>query len=819
MASKVELELIALTRKAGGDIDKFASGASSAMNALKVVAAAALAVFASRKILGAVTDVTKAASIQEDAVNSLNSSLKLAGDFSVEASADLQKFAADLQGVTTIGDETSLRMLALAKSFGVTNEDAKKLVTAAADLSEVTGMSLDSAVRNLGKTYGGLTGELGEVIPALKDLTKEQLQSGAALDFVSKRFGGAAEAATNTYSGAVKQLTNSFGDFKEELGFIITESPDLINLIKGLKDSFGLLGKFVNDNADSVRDLIGSGLKKLIIEMDIVGKSAKSLIDSFGRLTDVFGDIGLATDKSTDAYRDHLGVIGNVTRGVLLIEGAFLSATNGILAAVAVIPGADKLFGDLTEAAKNLSDKMIENKKALIDLETPYEMHDMALERVRKEYEQSQRSVEDLTGSVKKMREEVAKPVEFKIDEDWWRQGAGTPGNKGFVGPLPQDTGPTVRGGIGGDLFSEIPLLNDLKAFGKAVNDTTKAIGMSVLQNITKGKAGGQAVLGAAATAGATAFGLPPQIAGPLGSIVTDLAGATKEEAEQMARDFALGITEGIKALVENAPAFITALAENSGEIITAIIAAIPDIIVAFVKAQPMIAEALVMELVNGIKFQMENIGPSFTALADNFKEGFQNATQGLIDGVTNFPTAFGEQLPKLAEDFASSIGSAFKSAFESGGELIKDIGTGFKNAATTFVTELVAKAREVVDALTPKPLKDAGLGKGKGGIFGGTVVPGFLATGGFVKGSGVKDTVPAMLTPGELVIDRTTGPRLNRFLDSAEGGGGSNDVLLSRILDLLERPQTVQTEVRLDNRVLADIILQLNRSGARLTA
>src|SRR5690606_24149038 len=142
----------------------------------------------------------------------------------------------------------------------------------------------------------------------------------------------------------------------------------------------------------------------------------------------------------------------------------------------------------------------------------------------------------------------------------------------------------------------EVSLLEKMLDFFKG--DFGKTVGLSFAQNITKGKAGGQAVLGAAG--GALAEAALPGAGAIVGPILTDLAGATKEEAKQMAKDFELGITEGIKALVENAPAFVEALAENSGEIITAIIAAGPKITAAFIKMQPQIAKALIMELVNG---------------------------------------------------------------------------------------------------------------------------------------------------------------------------------------------------------------------------
>ena len=95
-----------------------------------------------------VTQGIQAAQVQEDAINQLNTALALAGDFSIEASQDLQAYASQLQSMTVIGDEAILKQLSLAKAFGASNEQSKKLVEAAIDLSAATGISLDSAVKN-----------------------------------------------------------------------------------------------------------------------------------------------------------------------------------------------------------------------------------------------------------------------------------------------------------------------------------------------------------------------------------------------------------------------------------------------------------------------------------------------------------------------------------------------------------------------------------------------------------------------------------------------------------------------------------------------
>lgn len=204
-----------------------------------------------------------AASAQDDAINQLNQSLAAAGTFSEATSQDIQDFASSLQQVTTIGDETTLQMVALAQNFTTTADEAKELTAAAVDLSAATGMSLDSAVRNLGKTYAGLAGELGESIPQLRNLTQEQLKSGAAIELVQTRFAGFASSLRNTFSGSVAAFNNAFGDFLERLGQLVTQSPVLIRVIGFISDKFVELSKSLAQFGDQ-GDVVGEIIIKVI---------------------------------------------------------------------------------------------------------------------------------------------------------------------------------------------------------------------------------------------------------------------------------------------------------------------------------------------------------------------------------------------------------------------------------------------------------------------------------------------------------------------------------------------------------------------------
>lgn len=202
---------------------------------LKNAFVGAVAVFGGAQFI---RSITEAAAVQQDAVNQLNTSLATAGTFSAEASEGFQKLASELQAQSRFGDEVILQQAALARNYARSNEEAQDLIKVSIDLAEATGISLDSAVRNLGKTFSGLTGELGEAVPQVRGLTAEQLKAGEALRVLADRFGGAALGSIRTFSGATEQLSNTFGDFLEQLGATITQSPETIGVIKTFSQIF-----------------------------------------------------------------------------------------------------------------------------------------------------------------------------------------------------------------------------------------------------------------------------------------------------------------------------------------------------------------------------------------------------------------------------------------------------------------------------------------------------------------------------------------------------------------------------------------------------
>jgi hypothetical protein len=243
MAEKLEFDL-----KVGvNNLSKALSDATNSSKKLGDTVSVALASFggglalkgfnALGNAIGSATDFLKdsvrAAAEQEAALNKLSQALRATGSFSAQAVEDFSQFASELQKTSIFGDEVVIGQIAIAKSLGATNAQAKDLVQAAANLSATFGGSLEENVSKLGKTLNGLVNrDLKNAIPELKGLSEESLRSGEALRIVNERFAGAAASELNTYAGRTTELSNAFGDLQEEIGFFITQSESVNSIIK-----------------------------------------------------------------------------------------------------------------------------------------------------------------------------------------------------------------------------------------------------------------------------------------------------------------------------------------------------------------------------------------------------------------------------------------------------------------------------------------------------------------------------------------------------------------------------------------------------------
>lgn len=199
------------TKKGKNFADSFKGIRSNAVAAAGAVAGVAVAV---KKTVDALNDCEAAYKVQRNAEIALQTAAKNNPYLNDESVYNLRNFASELQSMTNIGDEQSLQVMAQLAAMGRTEEQIQAIMKAAADMSAVTGNSIQNIAVQLNKTYSGLAGELGEANSAIRGLSKEELEAGKAIDIIAQQYNGQAAAmADNTV-----QLANAWGDFKENIG-------------------------------------------------------------------------------------------------------------------------------------------------------------------------------------------------------------------------------------------------------------------------------------------------------------------------------------------------------------------------------------------------------------------------------------------------------------------------------------------------------------------------------------------------------------------------------------------------------------------------
>lgn len=275
--------------------------------------------------LGAVS--LKNADVQQQAESRLLNALKGRSDIQQR----LLTQASELQSRSVLGDEVIIGQQAYLASLGMTEEQIGKVIEASAQLSTATGMTLESAVKNLAKTFGGLTGELGESIPKLKEFTTEQLKNGEAVDFILQNYKGFAETAAKEGLGAVKQLKNAWGDFTEQIGAVMI--PAVNTLAKALSKVVAALQSM-------------SPLTKKVI-VTIGGVAA-----SIAPLSLAIGGVIKTLPMMASGFTALLSPVGLVVAAILALGAAFVYAKNK----------QDELLESMTNEFEGLSLRTLESR-------------------------------------------------------------------------------------------------------------------------------------------------------------------------------------------------------------------------------------------------------------------------------------------------------------------------------------------------------------------------------------------------------------------------------------------------------------------------
>lgn len=521
------------------------------------------------RVSGFFEHASEEAAKTEENVRLLNNTMRVSGEYTKAASDQMVNFADSLAKVSTYSDDAILSSLALAKNFGLSNQEAKKLATTAADLAAFTGKDLNTATQELAATYNGfINRDLGRMIPALKNLTKAQLESGAAIDFLNNKLRGSAADALNSFSGQQKQREKEIEDFQKFFGrHINIMISDWIRYGKSIGNALNSLGDLNRANQEAE-------------------KSFNTSI--FDRATGAIQKFALANKEAADTQK--------------AIAARQKEAAD--LAAKEELEAFKKGFVEKRKELKlkSLSDELKLDEKYQEDLVTLGRAYGLRLIKSSKEFLDLRKGLEDEhLKDVAKLQEK--RRAEFEAAENKFDEARKKQLETSVKEPIRQ-----------------------LIIFGAELDrNSALGVGASLLASVTKGAAGASKLISSQlGDALSRALTGTDALTGPFSEII-DLLGQGPAKVKETVSQFIEAIPTIIQNIAESLPVIIETIAEKlpaalaktmptvAAGFTIELVKHIPDIIKGFVDGLIEGAKAFVDTIINLVTGGLSDIGGSIT--------------------------------------------------------------------------------------------------------------------------------------------------------------------------------------------------------------
>lgn len=236
----------------------------------------------------------------------LNATLRASGQFSSDYSEDLKKLATEFESLSTVNDEAVLDAERLLVSFGAERDQVKGLTGAALDLSRGLGVDLQSAALLLGKAVAGEFATLSRYGILVDENASKSEKLASALDQITTRFGGSAQAEAETFAGRIMQLANAKENLLERIGQIITQSPLFTAAIEAGVHVIDSMTESVDRDAGELTALAEGALASVINGIESLLQSGQQLAAGLGLNTVAAGFDFLISQ--VNSFRTQMGI-------------------------------------------------------------------------------------------------------------------------------------------------------------------------------------------------------------------------------------------------------------------------------------------------------------------------------------------------------------------------------------------------------------------------------------------------------------------------------------------------------------------------------
>lgn len=770
----------------------------------------AFSAFATSKIVNALKDMIAEAVQSEKALKQLSGALKGAGDFSEQNIKSFQEQATALSKLSKFSDDAIITQFAVAKSFGVTNKEAVKLIKASIDLAAATGTELPTAVELLGKSLDGTAGKLNEMFPELRKFSAEQLAAGAAVDFLGEKFAGFASGEASSFDFAIQKVNKSFNDFEKISGEAITKSNFTIEVLNATGRAFDRLadnvkeGRFFPDQEKQLAAQI-----RLVKEMNGMIDVTDEMIEANKRLAKEAAAVKSAFDAQAPA-------VNRVSKALEEQYKTIITESKKI--------GTDEIDRINKELALKIDTikKYVALRKSS-EGEAAIAISVLQKDADKKVHAEKLKLIQEQENKIKAQAERFGKffqePLKIFFDElttNVDRLAAGF----GFLNTILKNssTGALDAKKNYGEQTQAIQeeydkqyknIMDSLKR-GTISQDQANEAGLELVRKFDEDSlkaekdylkqleaAREKSREGAAKAIAGVGAGIADSILPGLGQAVGPLLEALSkgpEAVKEMVSSFFDAVPDVIVAIIEAVPVLIETLADKLPDIVEKLLEKLPDIILKLVEKLPALFTKLAVEL------------PA--RMLSVLAKGIPIFIEKLVAGAGEFLKRIGQ----AALDFGANIGAGASSFVASILEGAVNFVASIISGASQFITQIVTEITGFLDKINPL---------GQNGIGGSGGVGGYL---GRQVGGDVGQFIDNILPFAEGgIVNPKPGGTIARI---GEAGEAEAVIPLSKLHTVLPQaeqknqgqgPSVLHINLTIGQNQLAKSIIDLKRLGYRL--
>lgn len=226
------------------------------------------------------SEAVKEAAQSQAAWEDLQVSIENTGASFVDMKDDIREMADALRDATGKDDDQFVQTLArLVTLTGDTTASMNNMALTANVAAKFFRGDLEPATQLVAKAMNGN-------VLALKRLGITAKDGQEALDILSQRSMGAAEARMHTFAGQTESLETAWKDLLKALGFAVIESGGATSALDVLRAAVKTLTEWVERNKDEIGLWVTNGVAFAIDSTDVLIRAVKLLNDTFFILVD-----------------------------------------------------------------------------------------------------------------------------------------------------------------------------------------------------------------------------------------------------------------------------------------------------------------------------------------------------------------------------------------------------------------------------------------------------------------------------------------------------------------------------------------------------